>query len=378
MGVCQWFHFGDVEGVERAVSHMRRLGVKRLRTGISWADYHRPGGAAWYEWQTRRLAEFQPLVSIWHTPPSIAEGGLCGGPPTRLRDYADFVWGVIDRWGDRFAELELWNEPNNRLKWAFDRFDPNWRKFADMVGMAARTAHMMGKTTVLGGMTPIDPHWLRLIRDAGALEDVDVIAVHGFPGMWGHGDICWEWRRDWHGWRSKADLIRPLAEGRPIWLTETGSATWDLCPGRPTDGSEQATRLLQAARAPFNRVYWYSIIDLDPARDAIEGFHTDEYEYHLGLVTHGGRAKPAYDTMRRLLNAEATKGRVEEPAGQYKAGPSWPASSPTKQNAGRAKQVSHRSPTYTASSAHDAFDGSNTFPAARPQTDPTPLAATTA
>ena len=307
LGVCQWFHFEDYQGVERAVDRMRDLGVTRLRTGVSWADYHRPGGVAWYDWQMKKLERFEPLISVWHTPPSIAEGGICGGPPLRLRDYADFIWRLIDRWGHRFGELELWNEPNNRLKWAFDRFDPEWEKFAEMVGMAARTAHLMSKTTVLGGMTPIDPHWLSLLRDRGALEDIDIIAVHGFPGMWGHGDICWEWRRDWHGWRDKADLLADVAEGRPLWITETGMADWDLAAARPLSRDEPSHRLRQVADAvagpdaPFERAYWYSLIDLDPAREAIEGFHEDEYEYHLGLVTHAGRTKPAYHTLQSLL-----------------------------------------------------------------------------
>lgn len=59
--------------------------------------------------------------------------------------------------------------------------------------------------------------------------------------------------------------------------------------------------LKRAAAAPVDRVYWYSLIDLHPARPAIEGFHVDENEYHLGLVAHDGKRKPAYETFARLL-----------------------------------------------------------------------------
>jgi broad specificity phosphatase PhoE len=35
-----------------------RLGVRRLRTGISWGDWHRPGAPDWFDRQMEALAEF--------------------------------------------------------------------------------------------------------------------------------------------------------------------------------------------------------------------------------------------------------------------------------------------------------------------------------
>ena len=66
----------------------------------------------------------------------------------------------------------------------------------------------------------------------------------------------------------------------------------------------QAQMLRAAAAAPAHRLYWYSLIDLDPAREAIEGFHVDENEYHLGLVRWDGSKKPAWYEMRKLLQAD--------------------------------------------------------------------------
>ncbi len=43
LGICQWFHFEDYQAVERTVELMKELGARHLRTGISWADAHRPG-----------------------------------------------------------------------------------------------------------------------------------------------------------------------------------------------------------------------------------------------------------------------------------------------------------------------------------------------
>lgn len=304
LGICQWFHYQDFAQVERVADLLRELGVRHLRTGISWADFHRPEGRAWYDFQLAALADFELLVSIWHTPPSIAEGGRCAGPPRRLADYGDFAEWVVELYGDRIAAIELWNEPNNRLKWDFESFDPKWRKFGRMIADAGSRLARHGMPTVLGGMIPVDPAWLERMRRFDAVDAVDAVAIHGFPEMWWPEHPNWEWYSHWHGWADKVAIAEAGAAGRPVWITETGLATWDLFAARTAKHRLQVDCLQEVAVAPVDRVYWYCLVDLDPAREAIEGFHVDENEYHLGLVTWEGERKPAWDAMAELLARE--------------------------------------------------------------------------
>lgn len=307
IGICQWFHFQDYDAVDRTIDLMHELGAKHLRTGVSWADYFRPNGKAWYDWQMRRLAEsgLEVLLSVWHTPPSIAEDSTCNSPPRRLRDYADFIDRLITDYGRAFAALELWNEPNNRLKWDFPRHDPDWQKFGAMIGDAAYWAKQRGRQTVLGGMIPVDHHWLNLMRDAGVLACIDVIAIHGFPGMWFPHHPNWDWQRDWNGWNDRLGYIRAHAGGKPVWVTETGIATWDFALGREAKYELQVQAIEDLTRADGDRFYFYSLIDLDPAREAIEGFHVDENEYHMGLVKHDGYRKHAFTRLKEMLAGSA-------------------------------------------------------------------------
>lgn len=303
IGLCQWFHFEVYEDVLTAIQLMQELGVRHLRTGISWADYLRPQGKAWYDWQMQTLHEagLEILLSVWHVPPSLSEGGSCASPPRRLRDYADFIDQVISEYGHQFGALELWNEPNNRYKWNFPEYDPTWVKFGEMVGTAAYWARHCGKATVLGGMIPVDHTWLQLMEKYGALTYMDIVAIHGFPEMWWEDAPNWEWYLRWHGWRSRVEYIAAYAGARPIWITETGLATWDMaqeCVGRH---NLQVVMLERAIAAPVERLYWYSLIDLAPDRAAIEGFHVDENEYHMGLVTYDGEKKPAYHWLKEYL-----------------------------------------------------------------------------
>jgi CDP-paratose 2-epimerase len=302
-GMCQWFHFEDRRSVERTIELLADLGVHHLRTGISWADSHLPGAKRWFDWQMDQLhrAGLKVLLSVWHTPPSISEDGTCNAPPKRLRDYADFIDRVITDYAGTFDALELWNEPNNKYKWNFVDRDPQWRKFGRMLVDAGSWARHRGQVTVLGGMIPVDPHWLDLMQSHGVLDHVDVVAIHAFPGMWWPGQANWDWHARWQGWEAKLDCVRDAARDRPIWVTETGLATWCLATHREAKWDLQVKMLEDATAAPAQRVYWYSLIDLDPQREAIEGFHVDENEYHMGLVAHAGVKKDAYFRLRELL-----------------------------------------------------------------------------
>jgi CDP-paratose 2-epimerase len=210
---------------------------------------------------------------------------------------------LITEYGDAFGALELWNEPNNRYKWDFPNHDPQWRKFGEMIGDAAYWAKQRGRTTVLGGMIPVDHHWLELMNGYGALVNIDVVAIHAFPGMWFPHHPNWDWHTHWTGWADKLAYIRAHAGGRDVWVTETGLATWDLAFGREDKFDLQDAALQAAAAAPTERAYWYSLIDLDADRDAIEGFHVDENEYHLGLVHADGRRKPTFERFRSLVSS---------------------------------------------------------------------------
>lgn len=183
------------------------------------------------------LSEFEVLLSVWHTPPSISQGNSCNSPPRRLLDYADFIDRIITEYGKTFTHLELWNEPNNRLKWDFPRYDPDWSKFGEMVGAAAYWAKQRGKQTVLGGIIPVDHHWLEQMRQRGVLQYIDIVAIHAFPGMWFPHHPNWDWQDHWQGWSAKLTYVRQHVPDKPVWVTETGLATWDLC----SDGSANMT-----------------------------------------------------------------------------------------------------------------------------------------
>ena len=94
MGICQWFHYEDPR-LELAVEWLKRLGVKYLRTGISWADWFRPNAEAWFDRQMRALEPFATTLTLCFTPEHMGVAPHYTSPPRRAEDFVEFaVWSV--------------------------------------------------------------------------------------------------------------------------------------------------------------------------------------------------------------------------------------------------------------------------------------------
>lgn len=97
LGICQWFHFED-HRLDFAVRWFRELGVKKVRTGISWADWHRPNALSWFDRQMNALEEFDTTVTLCFTPPSRGKAPHCTSPPIDPEEFAVFASQVAQRY----------------------------------------------------------------------------------------------------------------------------------------------------------------------------------------------------------------------------------------------------------------------------------------
>jgi beta-xylosidase len=97
MGICQWFHFED-HRLDDAVRWLRKLGVRRLRTGLSWADSFRPDADAWFDRQMRALDEFEVTLTYCFTPESRGVQPHHTSPPQRVGEFAEFCARMTRRY----------------------------------------------------------------------------------------------------------------------------------------------------------------------------------------------------------------------------------------------------------------------------------------
>jgi beta-xylosidase len=97
LGICQWFHFED-HRLDDGVRWLKKLGVKKLRTGLSWADRHRPDALRWFDRQMRALEDFDLTVTYCFTPESRGMRPHHTSPPKDPREFADFCAEMTRRY----------------------------------------------------------------------------------------------------------------------------------------------------------------------------------------------------------------------------------------------------------------------------------------
>ena len=180
----------------------------------------------------------------------------------------------------------LWNEPNNLSHWDFE-LDKSWNIFAEMTKCAANAVKVENSrlTRVLGGISPIDPEFIRNMDRQCVLHHVDAVAIHGFPLDWNHWTI--------HEWPEKLREIQSATE-LPVWISEVGVSTF---------GAEEVqefglTRTAELLMGRAERIHWYSLYDLPRAWPATTRHREAEgsayyRHFYMGLLREDGTPKLA-------------------------------------------------------------------------------------
>jgi beta-xylosidase len=97
LGICQWFHYED-HRLDDAVRWLKQLGVKHLRTGLSWADSFRPNADAWFDRMMLALDPFDVTVTFCFTPEHCGIRPHHTSAPQVLDEYAEFCARMVKRY----------------------------------------------------------------------------------------------------------------------------------------------------------------------------------------------------------------------------------------------------------------------------------------
>ncbi len=97
VGFCQWFHFEDPR-LDEAVARMRELGVRYVRTGLSWADFYRPNAQAWFDRMMKALEPFEVSLTLCFTPAHLGLEEHHTSPPKDNRTFAEFAAWAVERY----------------------------------------------------------------------------------------------------------------------------------------------------------------------------------------------------------------------------------------------------------------------------------------
>jgi beta-xylosidase len=190
----------------------------------------------------------------------------------------------------------FWNEPNNKSHWDFE-IDPDWSAYANMVKLAAVAVRAENANLLrcLGGISPIDADFIRNMQGKSLLEQLDVVAVHGFPLDWNHWQI--------HDWPAKLGEIRAVTN-LPVWVSEVGVSSF---------GAEEVQawglrRTAELLLANTPRIHWYSLYDLPRAWPATTRHREAEgssyyRHFYMGILREDGTPKAALEPFAGLTPA---------------------------------------------------------------------------
>lgn len=186
----------------------------------------------------------------------------------------------------------LWDQPNNASHWD-PEVDPDGSRFAELAMLAGRAIHDVnpGVTRVLGGISPIDPAFVRRLAANGVLEHVDALAVQGFPLDWSPWQV-----EEWPGKLAEIQALTAL----PVWVSAAGVSSF---------GSDELqawgldrTAALLVGRTPC--IHWHSLYDA-AAGWAAGHVGTDPEDsaprrrLQMGLLRADGTPKPALHHFER-------------------------------------------------------------------------------
>ena len=337
---------GD-DGIAQLVGAGRTAGVAWAREELSWANIE-PGYKASWNWPyfDKRINQLANagygIVGMLLTTPEWARVPNCKAraqavgtyeywcPPARVRDYADFVWTMVERYdGDgimdapgspRIAVWQIWNEPSAPITWLGSPAD-----YGHMLVEAYKAAKAAdpSATVTLGGVYLFDGlgtdptdgilFYNRVIAAVPeARETFDVLPIHPYMTaaapdaprihatitMWGRILLAQSWLKQNQGRRGI----------RPLWISELG---WSTCSaeGRPPhtvpDEGLAATYMVRAhGIALALGVQHFSYFQLEDKFDGREPQICDDASAILDTTRSGYREKPAfaaYRTMSSLL-----------------------------------------------------------------------------
>lgn len=237
-----------------------------------------------------------------------------GKPPVNKAGFASFVATLAQRYGDKVAAWEIWNEEDEQDWWGSPGGDPE--HYARLLTTVYPAVHPFGKV-IVGGMVGNDYSFLQKLYEFGAGGSFDGVGVHTDtacavipPDTFYRDPNGAVARFSFLGFRSVHDVMIAHGDGsKPIWMTEFGWNTYDgLCDSGAFAGKKpggvskdaQAQYLAQAAHClslyPYvEHALWFTLKD-----------DTDPPQQQYGLLNTRLAQKPSWQSFLNVQNGTDT------------------------------------------------------------------------
>jgi polysaccharide biosynthesis protein PslG len=271
---------------------MNTLGVEWIRSAFFWSKMEKEPGVWDFTFYDKLILEAEKynkkvLIILTYDVSWIHKEGEKGRnvTPQNLKYYLNYVKIVAERYGDRAAGFEIWNEPNTPMFWKGSD--------SDFFELTKRTTELLkqivpDKPVAVGSIFyhPImfGKSYLKKMIVSGALNYADAVSLHPY-GL----SLTASAKRV-----AAADkLIKDYGYDKEIWITEIGVTTGGWYPNKTTV-PKQANAVIKAITrlsvAGADLITWFKLLDGQMPEDIIPGISSEEF---FGLAYPDFSLKPS-------------------------------------------------------------------------------------
>ncbi len=179
-GVCAHLH--RVKDPAERADECRRIaaaGIRRVRFDLEWWRVQKtPGAPLDFAHYDAVIADAEAagltVLPILFDIPKWAEPVW-----EHLDAWSNFVSGVVSRYGERFPDIEIWNEENLRHFW---KHEPNPALYAKVLKVACTEAKAANPRVrvLFGGTAGVPLDFIRKAYENGAASSFDALCVHPY------------------------------------------------------------------------------------------------------------------------------------------------------------------------------------------------------
>jgi putative glycosyl hydrolase len=264
-----------------AMTRVAELGAGLVRGSCNWQTLEPARGVYAWDCADNVIAGaarqgLRSYMTVTCTPAWANGNAGCAAMPADITDWYDFTARFVARYSAFDTVLGVWNEPNLR-----ELDDDSGRNYALLFINASNARNAVNPRFALGGPETShhamrDGYFARtmdLIQSFRAMERQDVVSVH--------------WYNDGPPLLDYMDAVNAIADGQPVWLTETGYSTADA-DAQVRFFDRVLTDFVTAARPWWTHVIFYRLWDgQDCCTEAI--------------LRSDFSAKPAFDAFHRWI-----------------------------------------------------------------------------
>jgi hypothetical protein len=302
----------------------QRVGAKQLRIGVQWSRLQ-PASAEAYDQdylaavdrtmagaaaRNIKVVLFATATPCWASTAPASAKAQCSDtstpydvyryPPSDPQTFARVSAFLVARYRANLAGYEVWNEPDqiNENYWAGS---DKVKRYVALVKATYRPVKLAAPEVpvLAGSFVGGNGKWLQAMYKAGIKGSYDGLAVHFYDLPLQSLSVT-------------RKVQKANGDRTPQWLTEFG---WNSCyrKGGPAyrvqhrciTAAMQGTALRDLARA-IHATTWLKSAILYQDQD-------ENADYRFGLFEPGGKPKPAYSVLSKLLHGKIT-GRLARPS----------------------------------------------------------------